>query len=83
MSTEVRQESVFAVLLHEAGDTVPFCSVEPDEADRVREMYALNGRPVEVKRFATRRYLELAEADPGRYPPLMAEPVKAFEHELG
>lgn len=83
MSTEVRQENVFAVLLHEAGDTVPFCSVEPDEADRVREMYALNGRRVEVKRFATDTYLELADTDPGHYRPLMAEPVASFEHELG
>jgi len=83
MKTDVRQENVFAVLLHGAEDSVPFCSVEPDEADRVREMYALNGRRVETKRFGTRRYLDLAESDPGHYAQLSSEPVARFEHELG
>jgi hypothetical protein len=83
MSTELRQENVFAVLLHEADDWVPFCSVEPGEADRVREMYALNGRRVETKRFATRTYLELAETDPRHYAPLGSGSVATFEHALG
>jgi hypothetical protein len=83
MSTELRQENVFAVLLHEIEDWVPFCSVEPGEADRVREMYALNGRRVETKRFSTGTYLELSEADPRHYAPLASSSVARFEHELG
>lgn len=83
MATHLRQPNVFAVLLRDAGDSVPFCSVEPDEADRVREMYALNGRRVETKRFATDAYIELAESDPRHYAPLHAAPVASFEHELG
>jgi hypothetical protein len=83
MSTQLRQPNVFAVLLHEAVDWVPFCSVEPGEADRVREMYALNGWKVETRRFPTREYLELVESDPQHYAPLSARPVASFEHQLG
>ena len=83
MSTELRQENVFAVLLHEAEDRVPFCSVEPGEADRVREMYALNGRAVETKRFSTGTYLDLSEADPDHYAPVGSGSVATFERWLG
>ena len=83
MSTKLRQENVFAVLLHEAEDRVPYCSVEPGEADRVREMFALNGRRVETKRFSTETYLELSEEDPHHYAPLGSSSVGSFEHSLG
>jgi hypothetical protein len=83
MATQLRQPNVFAVLLHESEDSVPFCSVEPDEADRVREMFALNGWSVETRRFATAEYLELAESDPQHYAPLRSKPVASFEHRLG
>jgi hypothetical protein len=46
-------------------------------------MYALNGRRVETRRFATRAYLDLVETDPRRYAPLTASSVSSFEHELG
>ncbi|MGZ4203534.1 MAG: hypothetical protein ACXVRH_15915 [Thermoleophilaceae bacterium] len=83
MSTQLKQLNVFAVLLHDKADWIPFCSVEPGEADRVREMYALNGWKVETRRFSTGDYLELSEADPSHYAPLSAKAVASFEHELG
>jgi len=83
MRMQLKQPNVFAVLLHQREDVVPFCSVEPAEADRVREMFALNGLSVEIKRFATEEYLDLAEQDPRHYAPLHATTVTSFEHQLG